>query len=65
MPTENIGPVSATCDENTSDTDCLRVLADEACKLGGDVVWGVGGLSRPPGKRVIAGRAAHSSSVGK
>lgn len=58
--TENIGPVQASCDESISDADCLRTLKDEACKLGGDTIWGV---SDPPmkqsGKKKFFGRAAH------
>ena len=38
---DNIGPVTATCGLDVSDQDCLRTLQDQACKLGGDVAWGV------------------------
>jgi hypothetical protein len=58
--TDNIGPVNASCDETISDADCLRTLKDQACKLGGDTVWGV---NDPPtmkdGKKRLSGRAAH------
>lgn len=58
--TENIGPVSASCDESISDADCMRTLKDQACKLGADTVWGV---NEPPtkaaGKKKFFGRAAH------
>lgn len=63
--TENIGPVSATCDEIVSDEDCLRTLKDEVCKLGGDVVWGVPAASKPvagTNKKRFEGRAAHSAT---
>lgn len=61
MPTENIGTVSSSCDEFVSDADCLRTLKDEACKLGGNVVWGVD--PKPTmqlGKKKFSGRAAHT-----
>jgi hypothetical protein len=66
MPTDNIGPVSASCDESVSDADCLRTLKDQACKLGADVIWGVEDL--PPGqtgKKSVSGRAAHKKAAGK
>lgn len=57
---DNIGPVTSTCDESVSDSDCLRTLMDQACKLGGDTIWGV--ADKPElknGKKWYAGRAAH------
>lgn len=61
MATDNIGPVSASCDETVSDDDCLRTLKDEACKLGGDLVWGVSPAPKMEyGKKKLAGRAAHT-----
>ena len=59
-PTENIGPVSATCGEETSDVDCTRQLQDEACRLGADVVWGVGVPIARGSKKTMSGRAAHT-----
>jgi hypothetical protein len=59
--TDNIGPVSATCDESVPDQDCLRTLKDEACKLGGNVVWGVEpNPTKQLGKKKFFGRAAHT-----
>ena len=59
--TENIGPVSSSCDESVSDEDCLRTLKDEACKLGANVVWGVEPKPRMDlGKKKFSGRAAHT-----
>jgi len=58
--TDNIGPVSATCDESISDTDCMRTLMDQACKIGADTIWGVS--DKPElkyGKKLFNGRAAH------
>lgn len=64
MPTDAIGSVSAYCGEDVKDDDCLRTLKDETCKLGGDVVWGVG--EKPSvslGKKKYAGRAAHTTAA--
>jgi hypothetical protein len=58
--TDNIGPVQASCDESVSDSDCLRTLKDEACKLGADTVWGVNdNPTRQLGRKKFFGRAAH------
>lgn len=58
--TDNIGPVSASCDESVSDADCLRTLKDQACKLGADTVWGVSdNPTKQPGRKRFFGRAAH------
>ena len=66
MPTDNIGPVNAICGEDISDADCLRTLKDQACKLGGDVVWGVENApSVSLGKKRWSGRAAHTKTSGK
>jgi hypothetical protein len=63
MPTDNIGPVGATCGQDISNDDCLRTLKDQACKLGGDVVWGVADVpSQSQGKKKLAGRAAHTKT---
>jgi hypothetical protein len=60
VKTENIGPVTAWCDENDSPDVCLRVLEDQVCKLGGDVMWQVDGPSREGNKQRMNGRAAHT-----
>lgn len=58
--TDNIGPVRANCDESVSDTECLRELKDQACKLGADTVWGVGDTpTRQNGRKIFSGRSAH------
>jgi hypothetical protein len=65
MPTDNIGPVSATCAENVTKDDCMRTLKDQTCKLGGDVVWGVPfDGENVLGKKRFAGRAAHTKTAG-
>jgi hypothetical protein len=60
-PTDNLGPVQATCSEDVSKEDCLRTLKDQACKLGGDLVWGVEDKPHTEGgKNRWSGRAAHT-----
>jgi hypothetical protein len=64
MKTDNIGPVMASCATDVSDADCVRQLMDEACKLGGDVVWGV--PDKPTldgGRHLWFGRSAHTKSA--
>lgn len=64
MPTDNLGPVMATCGDDISNEDCLRTLQDQTCKLGGDVVWGVSDVpSSSQGKKKLAGRAAHTKAA--
>jgi hypothetical protein len=64
IPTENVGPVTASCAQDDSREVCLRVLEDEVCLLGGDVVWQLDGptlVGTPEGYRQrMRGRAAHS-----
>jgi hypothetical protein len=62
VPTENIGPVHAACDESVAPDDCVRTLKDVVCKLGGDVVWGVDEPEKRDGKLHYNGRAAHTTS---
>ncbi len=59
-PVDNIGPVSSSCDESIADAECLRTMMDQACKMGGDTIWGVS--DKPElklGKKRFYGRAAH------
>jgi hypothetical protein len=64
-PTDNIGPVDATCGDDISNDDCLRTLKDQTCKLGGDVVWGVPATpTLANGKKKLSGRAAHTKTAG-
>lgn len=65
VQTENIGTVQSTCDTSISDEDCTRTLKDEACKLGGDVIWGIEGPMPAAGKKRFSGRAAHTKATGK
>jgi hypothetical protein len=64
MHTENIGPVTARCDQDDSREVCERELEDQACLLGADVLWQVEGPApegTPNGiKQVMRGRAAHT-----
>ncbi len=65
MPTDNIGPIQARCGFDVSEADCLRMLEDEACKLGADVVWGVAEKPEVFGDRnVWNARAARAKSAG-
>jgi hypothetical protein len=65
MPTDNIGPVMASCDDTVTDADCMRTLKDQACKLGADLIWGVDDVpSKVAGKKKLAGRAAHTKAPG-
>lgn len=59
-PTENVGPVSATCPEGDSSERCLRELEDQVCLLGGDVLWQVEGPSPQGDHQHMSGRAAHT-----
>jgi hypothetical protein len=59
-PTDNIGPVQATCAEEVAEADCVRTLKDAVCKLGGDVVWGVDEPKKYADKLMWSGRAAHT-----
>ncbi len=63
VPTDGIGSVQARCDESVAEADCLRTLEDQVCKLGGDVVWGVGEPERVDGKNRYYGRAAHTKGA--
>jgi hypothetical protein len=61
---ENVGPVKADCSTDDSRETCVRELEDQACLLGGDVVWQIEGpspqaTSEGPKQR-MRGRAAHT-----
>ena len=62
--TENIGPVTALCNEDDSQEVCERELQDQVCLLGGDVLWQVDGptlVNTSNGRRQqMHGRAAHT-----
>jgi hypothetical protein len=64
MQTENIGPVTALCAEDDSREACERELQDQACLLGGDVLWQVEGPTREATsngmRQRMRGRAAHT-----
>ena len=61
-PTENLGPVQASCSDDTPAEACMRTLKDAVCNLGGDVVWGVGEPTKDGAKIRFFGRAAHSKA---
>jgi hypothetical protein len=58
--TENVGPVTAVCNGDDSREVCLRELEDQACLLGGDVLWQVDGPTPEGDKQRMHGRAAHT-----
>lgn len=60
VPTENIGPVAALCDQDDTRDVCLRELEDQTCQLGGDILWQVEGPSLQGNKQRMTGRAAHT-----
>jgi hypothetical protein len=61
LATENIGTANAICGDDVDEDACMRTLKDEVCKLGGDVVWGVGEHpTQVYGKKRWSGRVAHS-----
>ena len=63
VPTDNLGTVMARCSTDVSEGACIRQLQDEACKLGGDVVWGVPDQATlDGGKNLWVARAAHTKS---
>jgi hypothetical protein len=61
---ENIGPVTALCATDDTKEVCLRELQDQACLIGGDVLWQVDGPSPAAtsagDKLRMHGRAAHT-----
>jgi hypothetical protein len=57
---ENIGPVTALCAQDDSKDQCLRELQDQACLVGGDVIWQVDGPTPEGNKQRMHGRAAHA-----
>jgi hypothetical protein len=59
VQTENLGPVIASCTPDIPADACERTLKDQACKLGGDVVWGVARMDES-GRYRLVGRAAHT-----
>lgn len=64
VQTDNLGAVSASCADSVADQDCMRTLKDEACKLGGDVVWGVPEKPKEKdGRKYWSGRAAHTKQA--
>ncbi len=63
VATDNIGPVHAACSEDVAAEDCIRTLKDVVCKLGGDVVWGVGEPEKKNERVHYTGRAAHTKGA--
>jgi hypothetical protein len=62
-PVDTIGlnPIRISCSVSRSNDECVRMLKDEACKLGGDVITGVPAQPVPMGDaRRLWGRVAHT-----
>jgi hypothetical protein len=59
---DDLGRVDAICGNDISEKDCLRELQDQACKLGGDLLYDVPTEpARPsPDKVKYNARAAHT-----
>ena len=47
MKVTPLGEVVTDCGKNDADSDCIRALQDEVCKLGGDVVYEVPSAPEP------------------
>jgi hypothetical protein len=64
FPTANIGTVVAWCPETDTREACMRELQDQACLIGGDVLWQVEGptlqAAASGSKQRMRGRVAHS-----
>jgi hypothetical protein len=60
MPTVNIGTVSEKCDSTVPRDSCVHELADHACQLGADVIWGVAETDGPSHETLLSARAAHT-----
>jgi hypothetical protein len=59
---DDLGRVDAICTDIVAESDCIRELQDQACKMGGDLVYGVPVKpSQPtPDKVKFEGTAAHT-----
>jgi len=59
---DGIGQVDAICGDRIPESDCMRELMDQACKLGGDILYDVMMTpDRPaPDKLKYVGRVSHT-----
>ncbi len=58
---DHIGRVDVICGDRIPEGDCLRTLMDEACKLGGDILYDLSDPEKPaPDKVKFLARAAHT-----
>jgi hypothetical protein len=58
---DHIGRVDMICGALIPDSECLRGLMDEACKLGGDILYDVLEPTKPtPDKIKYDGRVGHT-----
>jgi hypothetical protein len=65
MAYDDIGHVDAICGTDISVDDCLVELKNQACKLGGDIVYDVPDEPKKPtpDKVRFTGRVAHSRAA--
>jgi hypothetical protein len=58
---DHLGRVDMICGELIAHSDCMRALMDEACKLGGDILYDIVGPTKPaPDKVKYDGRVGHT-----
>ena len=50
---DELGDVAASCGKDAADSDCIRALQDEVCKLGGDVVYEVPKSPEPESETML------------
>jgi hypothetical protein len=64
---DDLGRVDAICGSDISQKDCLRELQDQACKLGGDLLYDVPDQpARPsPDKVRYEARVAHTRAAAR
>ena len=64
---ERIGGVDAICAKDLNDEKCMRVLKDQACALGADIVYDLPAepATPTPDKVRWVGRAAHTRLLPK
>jgi hypothetical protein len=66
VPFDNIGHADAICGSDIGVDSCMAELKNQACKLGGDLVYDVprDPLTPTPDKIQFTGRVAHTRAAG-
>jgi hypothetical protein len=64
-PKHDIGRVESICTTDVPESDCMRTLMDQTCKLGGDILWDVPEIPEKPtpDKFRWVARAAHTKAL--